>query len=309
MLAKDRKGFHEFVNSKSDLVKSRSMDRDLRNMARGKDARAVWGKNQLRLAERSMAGIQWMDRQTVAVVWKTAYDLAMSEGKGEQAAVEYADGLVEKTQPMADIMDLPAFFRGSTFEKMFSVFQNQINQNVNYWYGDMYLARKEGDIKNIDVGYRVLMSYMVPAMIMGLIARGRPQEEPEEVVKDAASYAVAPVFVVGGMASGLIQGYGTRMPVGLGVFEEMGRAYQADSPAGAARAAGNATAQVLGLPWSQPKRTLQGIIALGDGETSDARRLVWSEMALQSEDDTVRGPSSVPTRSRRSGRRTRRARR
>jgi len=305
LLAKDRKGLHDFVNSKSDLVRLRSMDRDLRNMARRKDAKAVWGKAPLSISKPAMVGIQWMDRQTVAVVWKSGYDLAMNKGVEEKVAIEYADKLVEKTQPMADIMDLPAFFRGSTLEKMFSTFQNQVNQNVNYWYGDIYLARMEGEIGNIQVGYRVLMSYFVPAMVMGLISGGfGPPEDPKEVVQDLAAYGVAPVFAVGSMASGMIQGYGVRMPIGFGMFEEFGKAATAKDGRKVIERVIGGVAQGYGLPWSQPKRTLQGIVALGDGETSDARRLIWNEYALQKESEGA----SVPSLSRRSsrGRRSRR---
>jgi hypothetical protein len=310
LMAKDRGKMFEFVEGKSDLVKTRSMDRDLRSMARGKDARSVYGAKKLSkvgMSKIAMQGIQVMDRHTVVAVWKAAYDLAIEDGRGESTAVDYADKVVEKTQPMADIMDLPAFFRGSTLEKLFSTFQNQINQNYNYWYGDIYLAGKEGKFKGVKgkelLAWRVLTSYMLPAFMMGLIARGfGAPDEPKEWVQDMSSYGVAPIFMAGSMASGLIQGYGVRMPVGFGMFEELGKAAQAKDVGTAASRVVGAAANAYGLPWSQPKRTLLGIAALGDGETSDARRLVWNEYALAKQQEA--GPSgSIGRRRRRRGRR------
>ncbi|HDZ15414.1 hypothetical protein LCGC14_1702970, partial [marine sediment metagenome] len=126
----------KMVWGKSPQMRTRSIEREIRNMARRKDARAVLGRD-IKLSEVSLGGIKFMDQHTVNVVWKSAYELAIDDGMNEQDAIGYADGVIEKTQPMADIMDLPAFFRGSTFEKAFSTFQNQINQNINYWREDI----------------------------------------------------------------------------------------------------------------------------------------------------------------------------
>jgi len=271
------KATRDFVWSKSRMMQTRSIERELKKIYRGKDARAVLGKKP-QLSEIAMAPIKFMDGNTVNVMWKSSYELAVSRNLTESQAVEYADGVIEKTQPMADIMDLPAFFRGSTLEKLFSVFQNQINQNINYWKYDILDAKKSSKISNKMVAYRVLMAYALPAMLMGLISRGRPPEDKKEVVQDLASYAVTPAFFFGSMASGMIQGYGVRLPVGMGMFHEVAKAVE--SPGQAPKRISGAIAKAMGLPWSQPRRTLEGIIAFGDGETRDVRRLVWNKYSL-----------------------------
>ncbi len=301
----DSKKMRDFVWGKSDMVRTRSMERELRKVWRGKDARAVLQRKP-GLSEVSLTGIKFMDQHTVTVIWKSAYELAQERGLTDQQSIDYADGLVEKTQPMADIMDLPAFFRGSTWEKTFSVFQNQINQNVNYWRDDVLGAYKTGQIGKGMLAYRVLFSMLLPAFLMGMITRGRPPEDKKEVVQDISSYGVAPAFMFGQFASAIIQGYGVRMPMGLGMFEEMGKA--AKSPGQAPKRLAGAAAQALGLPWSQPRRTVEGLIALGDGETSDARRLIWNEYALEKTAEKKATKGKITRRSRR-GRNRRNGRR
>jgi hypothetical protein len=291
---RDPVGFKKFVESKSRLVKTRAMDREIRNMGKSKDARVVLGRK-VQLSDIALAGIKFMDQNTVNVVWKSAYELAIDKGMSESMSIDYADGVIEKTQPMADIMDLPAFFRGSTLEKMFSTFQNQINQNLNYWRDDIIGARGRGEIGSAMVAYRVLFSLLLPAMLMGMVSRGRPQEEAEEPIRDIAAYTVAPAFWVGSVASGLIQGYGVRLPIGMGMIEDIAKG--AANPEQLPKRLSGAVAQAYGLPWSQPRRTLEGIIALGEGETQDKRRLIWNKYALEKEAE--KGPTGKLSRRRR----------
>jgi len=296
------KTMRDMVWGKSPTIRTRSMERVLRAMARSKTAQDVLGRH-IKLSEVSLAGIKFMDQHTVVVIWKSAYELGIEDGMGEQDAISYADGIIEKTQPMADIMDLPAFFRGSTFEKSFSAFQNQINKHYNYWRDDVVMARKRGEIGNVQAAYAVLMSLLLPAMLLGMVSRGRPQEEPEEVAKDIASYMVAPLFVVGGFANSIINGYEIRMPMGLGIAKDMAKiATDPTDPVNYLAAA----AKAKGIPFSQPKRTISGIIALGEGETEDVRRLIWSKYVLTKKQE--KAVKKFARRGRRGGRKSKRGR-
>ncbi|KKN66029.1 hypothetical protein LCGC14_0475070 [marine sediment metagenome] len=294
----------DMVYAKSPTMRTRSMERELRVLAKSKTARDVLGRH-IKLAEISLAPIKFMDQHTVVVVWKSAYELGIEDGMSETDAISYADGIVEKTQPMADIMDLPAFFRGSAWEKSFSTFQNQINKHYNYWRDDIVMARVRGEIGNAMVAYKVLFSLLFPAMLMGMINRGfAPPEEPKEVVQDIATYMVAPLFVVGSFASSIIQGYSNiRLPVGFGIANDMQRL--AKDPTDPWKYA-SVAAKLKGIPFSQPQRSIKGIIALGDGETEDMRRLIWSKYALRKEQEKAAKKSS--RRGRRGRRSTRRGR-
>ena len=166
--ARSPSALKKFVHDRSVVVRHRNMEREIREMASRRSVRKQIGGTRA-LSEKSLVLIRMMDQATVHVVWKAAYDMALGQ-EGEEQAISYADSVVERTQPMADIMDLPHFFRGSELHKMFTLFQNQINQNYNYWAHDIVGATKRGEISKEMVAYRVLMSYVLPSQFLGLIS-------------------------------------------------------------------------------------------------------------------------------------------
>lgn len=292
--ARSPSALKKFVHDRSVVVRHRNMEREMREMAQRRSVRKKIGMKRT-LSEKSLFLIRWMDQATVQVVWKAAYDMKMRTQTEEQA-IAYADSVIERTQPMADIMDLPHFFRGSELHKMFTLFQNQINQNYNYWAHDILGATKRGEISKEMLAYRVLMSTILPATFLGLISRGfSPPDDPKEWAKDMASFMVAPIFMFGRVASAILNGYDPSSMVGFGWAKELYDAKQdydrsqkaktlVTQRAGEQRAlvhVGGAAAKAIGVPWSQPKRFLKGVIAINEMETDDPRRLIWSQYALE----------------------------
>jgi len=284
----------KFVHDRSVVVRHRNMEREVREMSRRRSIRKQIGGRRS-WSERSLTLIRLMDQATVQVVWKAAYDMKM-QTQTEEQAIAYADSVIERTQPMADIMDLPHFFRGSELHKMFTLFQNQINQNYNYWAHDILGATKRGEISKAMLAYRVLMSTILPATFLGLIGRGfNPPDDPKEWAKDMASFMVAPIFMFGRVASAILNGYDPSSMIGFGWAKEMAEAQRDYSQSkdakkektrqAALKRAGvhvaGAGAMALGVPWSQPKRFTKGVVALNDLETDDPRRLIWSQYALE----------------------------
>jgi len=282
--ARSPKALRDFVHGKSVVVKHRNMEREIREMARRRSVRQQIGGKRA-LSEKSLFFVRLLDQATVTVAWKAAYDMKM-KSVSEAEAIDYADSVIERTQPMADIMDLPHFFRGGELSKLFTLFQNQINQNYNYWTHDILGAAKRGEIGAGMVAYRVLMSYILPATVLGLITRGfRPPEDPLEWGKDLAAFTVAPLFVFGKIANAVLSGYDPSSMVGFGWAKELGQAATARKdgkfdPKGAAMHGAAGVAKAAGLPWSQPYRTATGIMELNSLDTNDPRRLIWSSYAL-----------------------------
>ena len=287
--ARNPKALKDFVHGKSVVVKHRNMEREIREMARRRSVRQQIGGKRA-LSEKALFFVRLLDQATVTTAWKAAYDMKM-KSVSEADAITYADSVIERTQPMADIMDLPHFFRGGELSKLFTLFQNQINQNYNYWSHDILGATKRGEISPGLAAYRVLMSYILPATVLGLINRGFTPPDPEDWAKDMASFAAAPLFVFGKIISAVLNGYDPSSTVGFGWAKEL---YDASTStkdgefdyAGAGVHLAGAAARAGGIPWSQPKRTIKGIMELNSLDTRDPRRLIWSSYALGE------GPSS-----------------
>jgi hypothetical protein len=271
--------FKDFVNDNSKVVPYRNMEREMRELARKRSVKKqILGKR--RISELSLGFIRFMDQTTVQVVWKSAYDVAMTQGKSETQAIAYADSVVEKTQPMADIMDLPHLFRGGELHKMLTVFQNQINQNYNYWAHDILGLSKRQKISKTELTYRVLMSTILPATILGLVSSGGTiPDDPKKFAKDLTSFMIAPLFLFGKIASSIINGYDPSSILGFGAAKEFYRASRAKDTKKKAKHIFGGGAKLVGLPWSQPARTGKGIMS--EAWKDDPRRLIWSKSALE----------------------------
>ena len=277
--ARSPSNLKKFVHDRSVVVKHRNMEREIREMSRRRGVRKQIGGKRA-LSEKTLVLIRMMDQATVQVVWKAAYDMQMRIGN-ESDAISYADSVIERTQPMADIMDLPHFFRGGELHKMFTLFQNQINQNYNYWSHDILGATKRGEISKEMLAYRVLMSTLLPAAFLGLISRGFNPGDWKEWGKDIASFMLSPMFFFGRIASAILNGYDPASMVGFGWAKELYDASRSKTAGKAVEHMVGAGAKLGGMPWSQPSRTVKGLIELNNLDASDPRRLVWSKYALE----------------------------
>jgi len=288
------------VEDKSNIISGRWMEREMREFATMKHLkRALQGKKSQR--EIAMLGVRVCDRITVCAVWLSAYEVGKMRGLSEEAAINKADSIITRTQPMAGMEDLPAIFRGGSFQKVFTTFQNQINQNYNYWAYDIIGARKQKRINNTEMAYRILMGHVMPAFLMGVIGRGRLPDK-KEMLKDQFGYLILPIFFFGTLVNSIIKGYGTSGNIAMSAFEDVDTAFtgrrgfgkkqpwsekSAEQKKKAIEVRGKAALRAAakftpgGLPVLSPLRTMDGAIDLLTGETGDFRRLLWSEYAMK----------------------------
>jgi len=287
-----RKELINYVNSQSNLVKTRNMERELREMFLKKRA-ALKLRGKKTLSETALSGIRYMDRTTVALVWKSAYDMAKADGMLETNAKEYADSVVSRTQPMAGVEDLPTFFRGGPLEKLFSTFMNQINQNINYWKFDIFEEAKTAKISSAEVSYKVMMSLIIPALLIGMISRGKPPDLKKAGI-DLAAYAVVPIFFFGQILSSIMQGFSPEGTVATQWTSDLNKALTVKKPAAKVKYGIRAVAELTGIPVVQPLRTFNGIIDMYRGDTTDPKRLIWSAYYLK--ETPVGEPLKLPKR-------------
>lgn len=302
-LAKATKNFSKLrneVRSKSTLEPARDYERDLRQKW---DKSALFKKLKGKdpFSKKATAWIKWMDQHTVVVAWKSLYDTAIEQGKAEEAAIEYADKWVGRTQPMANPKDLPQFFRGGTLAKLITTFQNQINNNWNFYTHDIIGARVSRKISNTEVAYRVMFSYILPAIAFGMIGRGGLPKSWKQLTVDLVTYPIATIMLLGRLINRAIKGWDNSSTIVEAGPEEAVKTVKSLLRGDIKKAVQNAAKTVGAFggvpPTAQMSRTFTGVVDLATGDTKDPRRLIWSEWALeQGKKSTTR--RTPPTRRR-----------
>lgn len=307
------------VFEKSAVVRERDMEHLIADQWNQKHLRKMVFKQfghrfkGAELSKMATAGIRKVDMWTVTHAWKSAYDFAIEDGASEEAAIRYADRVIQRTQPMARPEDLPHFFRGGIIEQLFAMFQNQVNQNINFWTHDIYGARKHGKITNTEVMYRVVMSYALPALVFGMLSRGGTPPDPKQAAMDLLLYAGGAPLFFGRVLNNAITGWSNSLGLWGDILDAPGdiaKGIAKGDRRSVFKGAGKLTGALL-LPGSvtgQTVRSAEGAHDLLTGTTADPRRLIWSEWAL-SQGESEDGGDETSRRSRKRRSRRRRSRR
>jgi len=274
---------------KSRILKARFMERELKELALLKSPKKILGKRINK--EMAFAMVRAMDKVTVTAVWQGAYQAAQQRGITDpMVAAQYADSIITTTQPMGGLEDLPDIFRGGTFAKMFTAFQNQVNQQYNFWAFDVIQAKRKGRINNLELAWRVMVGHIIPAFIMGLVSRGRLPDE-KEVLTDQAGYFILPLYFFGNLVNNLLQGYGGRETLPLQVYDDIADIKEYKGWGAKIKAGLRAAGRGFGWPLNQPIRTIEGALDLFNKKDTDYRRLIWSKYMLQKrEEPTTKRP-------------------
>ena len=191
---------------------------------------------------------------------------------------------------MGNARDLPDFFRGGPLEKLLTTFQNQVNQNYNFWTHDIVGELKAGKISKKIAMYRATFSYVIPAIVFGLVGRGGPPEDWKGYVKDLALYPLGTPFLIGRMITNAVRGFtgGTVAEIGPSELEKTITAGFKGDIGNVVKHGIKATGALTGFPPAQVIRTAEGMYDFTQNETDDWRRLIYSEWALsQGEEATT----------------------
>ncbi len=288
--------FHNMLErrmlEKSDVIKTRSFERELANVKhQAQAARVLTGKKEF--SEKALAWQKWADRRTVTIAWNSFYDSALNSESvqkqfdldgSEEAAVAFANKMIARTQPMGDVEHLPDLFTGGPIARLISTFQNQVNNNWNFWAHDIYGMRKHGKISNKMVMYRVLFSHILPSMMFGAISRGGLPDDWGDVLFDSVVYSLGPLMLAGRLITDAMLGFGGGktsvediLPAN---FSKTVQAILKGKPKQAAIPALKTVGGLTGRIPNQAIRTGQGVYDLWTGETDDLRRLIYSDWSL-----------------------------
>jgi tRNA A37 methylthiotransferase MiaB/chaperonin cofactor prefoldin len=244
----------------------------------------------------NMAPQRRVDRDVAVLAWQAFYKAAATSeafrkeydipDTNEATLVEFADRMVRGTQSKGQAVFLSDLFRGSPLAKLMTTFQTEENTKWNYWVHDIAKAWHAGRITNKQAAYRLLMSYIIPAMVMGMIGRGDIPRSWEEIVFDQATYGLGAFFFVGRIITNALMGV---KGGGKGGVWELGAKYVTDLLTdlsegdwkSAVEKAALAVGAVTGRLPQQVFTTLDGLQDLVTGETDDWRRLIWSDWSLE----------------------------
>ncbi len=280
---KNYRSMENEVMGKSIMMRTRSFDRveSILNSLSATQKRLLGKKDYSRKA---LGWIRWMDRHTTVLAWKSLYDVALDRKMSEEQATAFADDGISKTQPMGNARDLPDFFRGGPLQKLLTTFQNQVNQNYNFWTHDIAGELKAGKISKKTAAHRVMFSYVMPALLFGMIGRGGPPKDWKDIVKDLALYPLGSLFLVGRIIYNAAQGFaggGTSVAeIGISELEKTIAAGFRGDVGKVVKHGIKATGALTGRIPAQAIRTAEGVYDFAQNETDDFRRLIYSEWAL-----------------------------
>ena len=296
----DPSGLEKFVYDRSKMVKYRrgQFERFMTEtevslpelLGKPRAPKAVTGRKTIR--DRAMGMAIFMDKQTVLCTWKAAYDKVTQSGKTldgdkipvkdlEKAACMEADLAVRRTQPMATVKDLPAWHRSSSWLKMFTMFQNQINNNYNYFAHDIIGKTRAGKITPLEAAQKTLFAYILPAMLLGMIARGGFPRNKKQIAEDMIAFPTSGLFFAGGIINAMVKGYSDYGIPPLQFAPDLVKMVTSKKWATKGKFGLKGLAEVSGIPYNQLARTWKGMQALMAGETDDYRRLIWSAYSLE----------------------------
>ena len=244
-------------------------------------------------SSKALSFIRYMDKHTTVYTWTALYDAAMNDVAAQKqfgldgshdAAVDFADKWVGRTQPMGGVEHLPDFYRGGALERILSAFQNQVNNNLNFWVNDIGIALKKGRINKTQAAYRIMMSYVLPAMAFGAIGRFGLPKSWKDVLFDLAVYPLGSIFLVGRIIYNGIMGFtGGSGVTSIGpseVSKSISSAVEGDS-VGVIKHGAKGVGALTGWVPAQFFRTGEGALDLVTGETKDLRRLIYSDWSLE----------------------------
>ncbi len=289
------KNLAEFVTDSSLYMKDRALSNNVQRYFNLKSvSKALAEQNFDYAASKWYVGI---DKLVANIAWKSYYEFSMDKlNPGDiKAALIYADERIQKTQSLIHTEDLSMLYKGGELSKNIVAFTREMATLGNYWYYDIYQAKASGEIGWGKAGYRVMMSYMIPALLFGMISRGRPQRTKKELLTDALIYLAGPSIFLGGLVNRLMTGLDSGL-ISFSVFdslygviqqakklpnwENMSDEQKSDTVHKLMKKSAMTIGGLTGKLSAQDIRTIEGAWDLYRGNTADPRRLIWSDYGL-----------------------------
>jgi hypothetical protein len=289
----------EEAQAKSEFLRNRArtMNREINDIKNRLDA----GKGDFQMALESsfFTFIQKAQAMVDYPTWYGAYEKAMADPAlmredgtvDESKAVAMADQAVIAAQSGGQIKDLAAWQRGGAFKKLFTNF-------ISYFMTTLQLAaertnqtnfKKPGEVIALAGDYLLLM--VVPAIMGALIRammKGDMPDDEDELMElllaEQISFLMgfSPVLrelTAGAQTlAGVGNGFGYSGPAGLRFFNDFYKLTvqigQGEMDMALFKAANNTAGVLFHYPAGQVNRTVEGAVALIDGDTENPLAIV-----------------------------------
>lgn len=208
---------NDYIDSKSTLMKFRPMrqERELMEITSQRSTKQQIMQASGYQAVREYSMLPWViaDKTTCNIIWLAAYDSSIESGMTEGKSIDYADMVIRRTQPMSGMLNLPDTFRGPEYQKLFTLFRNQPNQNFNLLIGSS-MEKKAGKSSYGKFSHDVLFYLILPSVMLGIINRKRLQENASEFSKDVLNGSFGGLIYIGNIMNMLATGFkGTTTPL------------------------------------------------------------------------------------------------
>jgi hypothetical protein len=224
-----------------------------------------------------------MKFQTIADLptWLGMYEKQMAIGAEESTAIALADQAVLDSQGGGQVKDMAQIQRGGPLMKMWTNFYSYFNVTYNLTAESIRRTEIKDPLSIGRLAVDLLLLYTVPAVLGFLIKEGlRGDEEDDLVGKLAAEQAG---YILGSMVgfrefSSVVQGfYGYSGPTGTRFYSEavkvIQRAQEDQYDAQMLKTVNQAAGILFHYPAGQVQRTLDGYVAMSEGDASPSALL------------------------------------
>jgi hypothetical protein len=275
------------VNEQSAMManRSKSYDREYADYIRNKTIDSLF-KGNSKVKDAYFFLMRTIDSITAYSSWIGSYNKGFEIYQDESAAIRYADDVVEKTQPMADFMNLAAIQRGNEIQKAFVPFYTAFSHIYNE-IDTQTRGRLKGSITLPEWIGAMFWIIFAPALYNHII-RNPNKENVTSVGKlgqSILSQFTGSVPIFGGMASSIFNEFPYNPVPLLDSAKYTDRTIKAIGSGNVKNALKNAmvlSGYIYPYPSRQAAKTIFGAYDLITDETDDLRRLIYSEYQLES---------------------------
>jgi len=256
----------------------------------------VQGKGPIRQKIDTLMFVPMISLQLIADMptWWGAYQKAladvnvdMTEEAIESRAIALADQAVLDSQSGGQIKDLAQVQRGGAALKLFTVFYGYFSASYNLGVERAKATNFRNPLDIMHLGWDFLMLYSVPAVLGMMLKEALQPGDEDDEEELAAKLAGEQISYMMNMMVGLREAVGAVQymtgtkqfdssyggPAGLRFFQELDKLGkqigQGDLDRALVRSMVNVMGITLHLPSAQANRTIDGVMAISEGETEN----------------------------------------
>lgn len=256
----------------------------------------VQGKGPIRQKIDTLMFVPMISLQLIADMptWWGAYQKAladvnvdMTEEAIENRAIALADQAVLDSQSGGQIKDLAQVQRGGAALKLFTVFYGYFSASYNLGVERAKATNFRNPLDIMHLGWDFLMLYSVPAVLGMMLKEALQPGDEDDEEELAAKLAGEQISYMMNMMVGLREAVGAVQymtgtkqfdssyggPAGLRFFQELDKLGkqigQGDLDRALVRSMVNVMGITLHLPSAQANRTIDGVMAISEGETEN----------------------------------------